>query len=256
MDSPRQTTIWLIVLFVLLGASLALYWRNNVVDPLVTGPISSTTDSSSHEEQAPTVPDIVMKAEAGRVVVIMYHNVIKERVKGSVWFDCTIDEFGKDMDSLVENGYTVLSTDQLFEHLTKGAPVPAKSIVLTFDDNYQGFYDYAVPILRKHKFPAAMFVHTAYVGSKSGYPKMTWEELKELRDEGLVTIGAHTVTHPSNLKDLPLDVQKKELEDSKADLEQHLGGKIDIMAYPDGSNDLNTQQLTRDAGYKMSFSTE
>lgn len=220
-------------------------------------PASSTSGGPlSSEPSAPPVPDITMQSQTGRVSVIMYHDVIKARDKSSVWFDCTTDEFQKDIDVIVNGGFSVISLDQLYNHLTKGDAVPPKSVVLTFDDNYQGFYDNALPILRQHKFPAAMFVHTAYVGGKTGHPKMTWEELKELHDEGLVTIGAHTVTHPPDLKALSPDLQKKELEDSKKTLEEHLGGTIPYMAYPDGSNDITTQQLARDAGYLMSFTMD
>lgn len=206
---------------------------------------------------APVFPDIVLPAQSGRVSVIMYHDVIESRGPGSVWFDCTVDEFKRDIQEIVDNGFTVLTLDQLYAHLTTGAPVPPRSVVLTFDDNYQGFYDHALPILKEHGFPAAVFVHTAYVGNQTGdHPKMTWDELKELRDGGLITIGAHTVTHPENLKDLPPDVQRKELVDSKATLEAQLGIPIPYMAYPVGSADQVTEDLAREAGYKMSFTME
>lgn len=197
-----------------------------------------------------------MQAQTGRVAVIMFHDVVSKPPEHPVWFDCTLEEFQKDMDEIVQNGFTVLSLDQLYDHLTKGTTVPPKSVVLTFDDNCQGFYDNALPILKEHKFPAAMFVHTKYVGSAVGRPKMTWEELKELHDGGLVTVCSHTVTHPPDLKVLPPEEQRKELVDSMADLKQHLGSDIPYLAYPDGSNDVNTQEYARDAGYKMSFSTE
>src|SRR5579862_5297410 len=235
----RQIVGWTACFVVLLGLCAFLAWQNFVQPRLRVPPVAAgegyAVDSQS--DSAPLFPDITMKAQAGRATVIMFHDVIKERDKNSVWFDCTVDEFKKDVDEIVADGFTVLSLDQLYDHLTKGTPIPPNSVVLTFDDNYQGFYDNALPILREHKFPAAMFVHTAYVVSKQGHPKMTWEELKQLHDENLVTIGAHTVTHPPDLKILPLDTQKKELEDSKKVLEDHLGGKIQYMAYPDGSND-------------------
>ncbi|HVT12946.1 MAG TPA: polysaccharide deacetylase family protein [Fimbriimonadaceae bacterium] len=258
MRNLSQLAIWMVVACGMFGAFVYLGSKKSTNAPPRSYPslpnVPASADPSTPE--APPVPDLVMQAQSGRAVVIMYHDVIKERDKNSVWFDCTTEEFQKDIDEIVQNGFTVLSLDQLYDHLTTGKPIPEKSIVLTFDDNYQGIYDNAAPILRKYKFPAAVFVHTAYVGSQTGHPKMTWDELKELHSEGLITIGAHTVTHPSNLKDLPVEQQKKELEDSKKAIEDHLGGDVPYMAYPDGSNDATTQQLAREAGYKMSFTME
>jgi peptidoglycan/xylan/chitin deacetylase (PgdA/CDA1 family) len=186
----------------------------------------------------------------------MYHDVVKERGRDSVWFDTTVEEFQGHIDEILKDGYTVISLDQLYKHLTDGEPVPPKSVCLTFDDNYQGVYDNVMPILREHRMQAAVFVHTGFVGSTTGHPKMTWDELKELQKEGLITVGAHTVTHPENFKDLPMETQRKEVVDSKKELEDHLGVEIPYMAYPIGSNDSITQMVTRDAGYKMSFTME
>ena len=198
--------------------------------------------------------DIGLAAMGARTPVIMYHDIIAKRGKGSVWFDCTTEEFEKGLDEMVARGYTPVSVKDLHEHLTAGKPLPAKAIVLTFDDNYQGFYDHAYPILKARGFPAIMFVHTGHVGDKAGaHPKMDWDTLKELVKDPLITIGSHTVTHP----DLPtLDSQRQieEMTKSKADLESNLGIKIDYFAYPEGKNDALTQGYAKDVGYTLAFS--
>lgn len=229
---------------------------HHVVNAIPSQTVDPGTTASENAPPEPVFHDVSLKSQAGRVSVIMYHDIIKERGADSVWFDVTADEFQKNIDFIVQNGFTVLSLDQLYRHLTEGEPVPEKSVVLTFDDNYQGFYDNALPVLRQHKFPAAVFVHTAYVGSQTGHAKMTWDELKELQKEGLVTIAAHTVTHPDKFAELPLDKQRKELVDSKAKLEGELGIPIPYMAYPIGSNSADTQRLAIEAGYKMSFTMQ
>ena len=102
-----------------------------------------------------------------RVPVIMYHDVVKKRDKKSVWFDITLAEFSAQMEYLDAHNIMPISLDQLHRHLTRGEPIPEHCVVLTFDDNYQGFYDYAYPLLRSKRFPSAMFVHTNYVGDKT-----------------------------------------------------------------------------------------
>jgi len=195
-----------------------------------------------------------MKSQGQRVPVIMYHDIIAKRGKDSVWFDTTEEEFRKEMDQLQEWGAAPISITQLYDHLTKGDPVPDNAIVLTFDDNYQGFYDHALPILRERNYPAAVFVHTGFVGNKTGaHPKMDWTELKELINDPLITIGNHTITHPADLTALSPEQQQHEIADAKAELEKQLGKPCDFFAYPEGSNDAMVQQVARDAGHKMAF---
>jgi len=195
--------------------------------------------------------EISLKAQGQRVPVIMYHDVLPKK---QVWFDTTTDEFEQQMKWIVDQGITPISLDQLYKHLTKGEAVPDKSIVLTFDDNYQGFHDQAMPILEKYKFPAAMFVHTKFVGDKTGkHPKMDWPTLRELIKNPLVTIGSHTVTHPEDITQLSQEQQVEELTASKATLEKELGKPMPYFAYPDGKNDKIVQENARTAGYTMAF---
>jgi len=196
-----------------------------------------------------------MKAMARRVPVLMYHDVIESRTREAQWFDCTTEEFEQQMARIVELGLTPITLEQLYNHLTNGAEIPENSIVLTFDDNYQGFFDRALPILEKYQFPAAVFVHTGFVGNKEGFhPKMDWPTLKELVKNPLITIGSHTVTHPNDITTLDLATQEKEVRDAKATLEKELGKPMDYFAYPNGMNNEVVQSIVRSAGHKMAFS--
>ena len=195
-----------------------------------------------------------VRSQNARVPVIMYHDIIAERGPGSVWFDCTTEEFTKQMEWLVEQGAQPISLEALHRHLTRGEPVPENAIVLTFDDNYQGFFDNAYPILKQYNFPAAMFVHTNFVGDKqNAHPKMDWDTLRVLDKEGLVTIASHTLSHPEDMSRLPLETQENELRESKALLESELGHPVPYFAYPNGKGDKETFEAARLAGYTMAF---
>jgi peptidoglycan/xylan/chitin deacetylase (PgdA/CDA1 family) len=187
-----------------------------------------------------------------RIPVIMYHDVIKARGRSSVYFDITRAELKAQLDWLADRGAHFLSLEQLHRHLTHGDPVPDHSVVLTFDDNYQGFFDLAYPMLKARQIPAAMFVHTNFVGDKSGaHPKMDWETLRKLDSDGLVTIGSHTLSHPEDMAKLPIEVQERELVESKARLENELGHPVPYFAYPNGTGDEQTFQAAQRAGYTM-----
>ena len=220
-----------------------------------------------------------------RVLVLMYHDVIPERDKTAVWFDSTKEELTDQLDWLKKEGATFLTLEQLHRHLTRGEEVPEKSVVLTFDDNYQGFYDNAYPILKARKIPSAMFVHTDKVGDKgdsdetmdtmANFPEydengkeikqkpkpkkrahMDWDTLHLLEKEGLVTIGSHTLSHPQDMAKLPESEQEREMQQSKEILERELGHPVPYFAYPNGSGDATTFEIAGRVGYTMAFTTE
>ena len=85
-------------------------------------------------------------------------------------------------------------------------------------------------LLEKHQFDWKSFVSTE---------TMSWENLKTIASEKLITIGGHTVNHV-NLRTLTDEAAKKEITDSKEELERQLNIKINHFAYPYG--DVNTCQ--------------
>jgi biofilm PGA synthesis lipoprotein PgaB len=221
--------------------------------PAARSPAVSTGDKAPDVAKDPVANEISFKCLAQRVPVIMYHDIVEQRGRGSVWFDCTVEEFEDQMKTIQDRGYRPVSLDDLHKHLTEGTPLPDKAIVLTFDDNYQGFYDVAWPILKADGFPAAIFVHTGYVGKKTGRAHMSWETLQALCQNPIITVGSHTISHP-DLTTVTPDALQKELTESKSDLETHLNRRIDYFAYPDGKNNTACQAAAKDAGYTMSFS--
>ncbi len=219
----------------------------------------SGSDSNSEPQVSnfrgpePALKDICFEAQGNRVPILMFHDLVLERDRKSLWYDCSLKEFTEMMDFLELDGRTVISLDDLYDHLTTGKVIPEKSIVLTFDDNYQSFYDLAWPVIQKHQYPVSMFVHTGFVGKTEGRAKMSYETLSLLVKDPLFTVGGHTINHFEDLKDRDLNTQRDELTISKTDLEKNLGVKIDYLAYPNGSNGEDTQILAQEAGYKMAF---
>ncbi|HWD40793.1 MAG TPA: polysaccharide deacetylase family protein [Fimbriimonas sp.] len=219
-------------------------------------PAPGGTEVSAGSPPTSTATDqIGLASLAQRTPVIMYHDITERRDRHSVWFDCTASEFRDQMDLIRQRGYQPVSMDDLYHHLTEGKALPPKAIVLTFDDNYQGFYDIAWPILKADNYPATVFVHTGFVGKTTGRAHMSWTTLKELVKSPLITIASHTVNHP-DLTQIDSGLVDHELTESKAELERQLGKRVDYFAYPDGKNSPNNQIAAQSAGYLMSFSIE
>src|SRR5207249_1556632 len=104
--------------------------------------------------------------------------------------------------------------------------------------------------------PAAMFVHTGFVGSPVGRPKMSWAQLRELDREGLVTIACQTVSHPPDLRRLTDGQLDREMSLSKQALERQLGHAVLYIAYPNVKWDERSTAAARRAGYLMGFTEE
>jgi peptidoglycan/xylan/chitin deacetylase (PgdA/CDA1 family) len=188
-----------------------------------------------------------------RTPILTYHDVVERRDAKALWFDCTRAEFVQQLDWLTKRGAHFVSLDQLYDHLTTGRQLPSHAVVLTFADNYLGFYQRALPILRARHIPAAQFVHTGFVGSRIGRPKMNWKQLQELDREGLVTICSQTVTHPEDLRTLAETKLDQEIAGSKRELERRLGHPVRFLAYPNGKWDERSVAAARRAGYGMAF---
>lgn len=185
--------------------------------------------------------------------ILTYHDVIERREADSLWFDCSVDELEGQLDWLTKRGANFVTVDQIFDHLASGRVLPKNAIAISFADGYEGFYLRAVPILRRKHVPAAMFIHTDYVGDRHGRPKMTWQQIEELDREGLVTICSQTRTHPADLRTLDDRRLAEEMGGSKRVLEHKLGHSVRYLAYPNGKFDLRVAKAAQAAGYAMAF---
>ena len=127
------------------------------------------------------------------------------------------------------------------------APKRAKVVVPTFDDAHISVYTLAKPVLEELGIPGTIFVPTDYPDSGKlmawkGYDEwvgtpheqelacMSWDQLREVAGNGW-EIGAHTCSHPF-LTELPDADLRRELHDSRASCEEHMGRPCPTLAYP------------------------
>lgn len=88
-----------------------------------------------------------------------------------------------------------------------------------------------------------------------GVRALTPQELVDFASDDLVTIGAHSVTHPF-LASLSREAQRQEIEQSKQDLEGLLGQPVNSFSYPNGSSNEITRALIREAGYTSACTSD
>lgn len=183
------------------------------------------------------------------IPVLYYHSVNAENPKNDELV-VTKDKFREQMTYLKDNGYTVITTETLYNYLSKGDKVPEKSIVITFDDGWKDNYQYAFPILKEFKYPATVFVITEMTKTNH-WLYLSEAEIKEMSKEGM-EIASHTIHH-DNLTEIPKDKIKATLEESKSYLEGLIGKPVNTIAYPFGKYNKSVIQATKSAGYTMAF---
>jgi len=189
----------------------------------------------------------------GATICLTFHDIVPDDFAQRLWFDCTESEFKAEIGWLERHGAHFISVPQLYGHLSKGAPLPSHPVCLTFADNYLGFLLRAYPLLKQERIPSAMFVHTGYVGSPIGRPKMDWPQLQSLTRDCLCLIESQTVSHPADLRTLTNRQLDSEMVRSRQDLQRQLGVAVDYVAYPNGKFDRRSEEAAHRAGYKMAF---
>lgn len=198
-----------------------------------------------------TWPEIHPQATQARVPILMYHDVLSEP---EVFFDLVPEQFEGHLKTLKENGFTAISLDQLMQHLRTGAPLPEKPVVLSFDDGYAGHYEHVFPLLQKYQMPGVFFVFPGKVdGDIVGRSTLSWDQVKEMAEDPLITIASHSVTHPPDLREFNDADLTYEMTESKRRLEAMIGQPVHYFSYPAGHYDERVTQATADAGYLAAF---
>lgn len=187
-----------------------------------------------------------------RVPILMYHHIrsmkptftAKDRL-----FTVTPEDFALQMEGLVRAGYTTITPRDVEAALNGAAPLPKKSVLLTFDDGYREHATIVLPILQRLRLKATYFVIS------EGYrirAYMTNQMVRDADASGLVTIANHTRHHVFLARMSPA-ARAPEIVDSKKELETLLGHPVYDFAYPYGSWSQAAADEVRAAGYTLGF---
>lgn len=182
------------------------------------------------------------------VPVLCYHNVHKGKPAAPSAMHISEHQLDAQLKTLFDSGYHTISPDQLYNYLTHGKPLPAKTFMLTFDDSRKTHRTIVAPLLEKYGFKGMFFVMTVTIG-KTGY--LSSADIKYLHDQGN-TIGAHTWDHPHLLKTGQIDV-KTQIITPKAVLEKITGAPVTAFAYPFGEWNCWIIERLRESGYLLAF---
>jgi peptidoglycan/xylan/chitin deacetylase (PgdA/CDA1 family) len=207
----------------------------------------------------PTAPPAGLAAPAAQVLgraadvpVLCWHQLRDWRAGDSASARATLicppAAFRAQLDALHAGGYSTISPDEHLAHLTTGAPLPPKPVLLTFDDSQGSQITTGAPELAKRSMRATFFVMTVPLGKPNW---MSRDDVRRLHDAGH-TIGAHTYDHHRADRYAGTDWETQ-LAKPRAQLEAIVGAPVRHFAYPYG--DWNAGDFTHldQAGYVTGY---
>ena len=229
-----------------------------------------------------------------RYGVLAYHSVVDESAAENQkqYFPQTISAqmLIKHFNWLKENGYNVISWQQVIDAENGKGTLPDNAVLLSFDDGYETMYNVVFPLLKAYNYPAVFAPVTGWLDTPANQKityadKMldrsvfaTWAQVKEMEQSGLVEIASHTHNLHNGINANPSSGQlpsviapeykngKYETEDAyknrlKSDfartvqtLVNHIGKKPRVMVWPYGQFNDVAVQLARQAGMSHYFS--
>jgi peptidoglycan/xylan/chitin deacetylase (PgdA/CDA1 family) len=213
---------------------------------------TTTTSTTTHTVKKPgkmgSNAEIIARKQ---VPILCYHQIRDWRPKDSKTakdYIVPIASFKEKIKMLADSGYHTILPDQLYDYLTTGAALPAKPIMLTFDDTDLDQFTIANPELKKYGFKAVYFIMTVSIG-RPNY--MNKEQIKQLSDEGNV-IASHTWDH-HNFKKFTGKDWETQIDKPTKKLEEITGKKIEYFAYPFGLWNAQGLPELHKRGFKAAF---
>lgn len=193
-----------------------------------------------------------------RLITVAYHHITKEESSLHSRLYMSAAKFEEHVRYLINLRVPVISTMHEVKSIQNKEE---KAVMLTFDDAFEDFYQYAFPVLKKFGTPAVLFVPTAKVGLYTYEPDygshqayVTLRQIQEMQQSGLVSIQPHGHSHV-RLKELSIQAQYSEIKLSISYLKTKLGTTSEFFCLPYGSFDETTITLLKSAGVQFVFTT-
>ena len=225
-----------------------------------------------------------MSTQHPAIPVLMYHHV---NAAGN-FINVGPETFELQMRYLKEKGYTAVHAGEFSGILSGKAAAPRKPVMITFDDGWLDNWVFAFPVLKQYGMKAVVFLITSRVAPGGKRPRsdegftaalpthresqsiiengradevmLSWDEVAEMKDSGLVEFHSHTHTHRRWDKLMPHRSERNEaMRDDLQAAKELLAGKglgDSCLCWPQGFYDDDYLSLAASLGYTMMFTTE
>lgn len=97
-----------------------------------------------------------------RLLILCYHGISEgDEHRSHPEMFLPPEMFARRMETLAQSGCNVVGLGEGLSLLQKGQ-LPPRSVAITFDDGWADFPLHAFPVLKKHRFPATVYLTTYY----------------------------------------------------------------------------------------------
>lgn len=150
-----------------------------------------------------TVERVDQPWASGALLALAYHSV-EDKDPNQAYLSVRTDHLIEQLAWLRESGYQAVSVDQILAARSGGTPLPARAVLLSFDDGYRSFITRVFPILKAYQWPFVFAPVGKWLDTPVGQPVdfgglpsprelfMTWDDVREMARSPLVEVGVHT----------------------------------------------------------------
>jgi peptidoglycan/xylan/chitin deacetylase (PgdA/CDA1 family) len=175
-----------------------------------------------------------LRSGQGELPILMYHKV--KPVALDPW-TVGVAELDRQLAHLKSAGYRSISCQELINHLNGHAALPARPVLITFDDGYSDNLLHACPLLERHGLRATMFLPVKFIGGENewdggGERLLSYDELRTMPPD-VVEFGLHSYAH-GNYRRMSLREIETDLRQCIGELETSGIPFIRALAYPYG----------------------
>jgi peptidoglycan/xylan/chitin deacetylase (PgdA/CDA1 family) len=205
--------------------------------------------------------------------IMMYHQVKNSGLGKDV---ISPYEFESDLKYLQDNNYTTITMTELIDYVYYGKKLPKKPIILTFDDGYYSTYKYVFPLIKKYNVKIVLSIvgkstddFTKVTDTNINYAHISWDQVKEMQESGLVEIQNHTYnlhrvcngrySCEQKVNETLSNYEKILVEDTIAlqnKIEQAISVVPNTFTYPYGRYNENTEKIIKQLGFRATLTVK
>jgi len=140
--------------------------------------------------------DATRPMQPGEFLVLAYHAIPAKAIPGDA-YSVPQALFTEQMEYLRRHGYQPVSISDILLARQGKKPLPARPVLLTFDDAYVSYQNFVVPLLSRLGYPSVLSVVGDFIDNPPeglAEPLMSWARIRAVAANPLVEIASHSVS--------------------------------------------------------------